>query len=124
MAVEQRLISYGFPASADLSASQFCAVTINSSGNIALAAAGKNMDGILQDKPNDLGQGGEVAMFGVSKALAGGTGYAAGDLLEVVVTTGAFQTLAGTTAVAKAVTAAAAGAVGTVIILRTNAAYA
>jgi len=123
MAVEQRLISYGFPASADLSASQFCAVTINSSGNIALAAAGKNMDGILQDKPNALGQGGEVAMFGVSKALAGGTGFSAGDLLEVT-TGGAFQTLAGTTAVAKAVTAAAAGAIGSVIILRTNAVYA
>ena len=94
-----------------------------SSGSIALAAAGKNMDGILQDKPDGLGQGGSVAMFGVSKSLAGGTGYAAGDLLEVT-TGGAFQTLAGTTAVAKAVTAAAAGAVGTVIILRTNAPYA
>jgi hypothetical protein len=122
MATEQRPINYGFPASANLSASQFCAVTV-SSGSIALAAAGKNMDGILQDKPDGLGQGGSVAMFGVSKSLAGGTGYAAGDLLEVT-TGGAFQTLAGTTAVAKAVTAAAAGAVGTVIILRTNAPYA
>jgi hypothetical protein len=126
MATEQRPINYGFPASADLSSNQFCAVTV-STGNIALAAAGKNMDGILQDKPNALGQGGAVAMFGVSKALAGGAGYAAGDLLEVVATTGAFQTLnvnGTTTAVAKAITTAAAGVIGTVIILKSNAAYA
>jgi hypothetical protein len=125
MAVEQRPINYGFPAGAVLSSNQFCAVTV-SSGNIALSAAGKNMDGILQDKPDGIGQGGSVAMFGVSKALAGGTGFSAGDLLEVVASTGAFQTLnvnGTTTAVAKAVTTAAAGVIGTVIILKSNAVY-
>ena len=122
MAVEQRVLGYGFPASADLSAYQFCAVIV-SSGQLALATSGKNMDGILQDTPNAAGQGGEVGMFGVSKALAGGTGFAAGDLLEIT-TGGTFQTLAGTVAVAKAVTAAAANCVGTVIILKTNVAYA
>lgn len=123
MATEQRLLNYGFSASADLSTKQYCAVVVGSTG-IATATAAKNMDGILQDKPSASGQAGEVAMFGVSKALAAGTGYAAGDLLEVV-TGGGFQTQTSTnTVVAKAVTAAAAGAIGSVIILKTNAVFA
>jgi hypothetical protein len=122
MATEQRLLNYGFSASADLSAKQFCGVIIGSTG-IATAAAGKNIDGILQDKPNAAGASGEVAMFGVSKALSAGTGFAAGDLLEIVAG-GGFQTQAAGTVVAKAVTAAAAGAIGTVILLKSNAVFA
>src|SRR5690242_4719033 len=115
MATEQRLLNYGFSSSADLSARQYCAVIVGSTG-IAVAAAAKNMDGILQDKPNAAGVAGEVAMFGVSKALSGGTGFSAGDLLEVT-TNGAFQTQTSTnTVVAKALTTAAAGAIGSVII--------
>jgi hypothetical protein len=123
MATEQRLLNYGFSASGDLSAKQYCGVVIGSTG-IATATAAKNIDGILQDKPNAAGVSGEVAMFGVSKALSAGTGFAAGDLLEIV-TGGGFQTQTSTnTVVAKAVTAAAAGAVGTVIILKSNAVFA
>lgn len=123
MAFEQRLLNYGFPASADLSARQFCAVKLDTSGKIAVAVAAKNADGILQDKPNAVDVAGEVAMFGVSKALAGGTGFAAGDLLEVT-TNGALQTQTSTnTVVAKALNAAAAGAIGAVIILKSNAVY-
>jgi hypothetical protein len=123
MATEQRLITYGFPASADLSASQFCAVNVDANGNLALATAGKNCDGVLQDKPNALGQAGEIALFGVSKVLSGGTGFSAGDLLEVAAN-GTFQTKNAGTVVAKAVTTAAAAAIGSAILLKSNAVYA
>ena len=117
MATEQRLLTYGFPANTDLSSYQFCPVNI-SSGKIALAGATLNMDGILQDKPNAADVPGEVAMFGVSKALSAGSGFAADDLLEVYTAGAGFQTKSAGVAVAKAVTAAAAGAIGTVIILK------
>lgn len=123
MAFEQRLLNYGFPASADLSARQFCAVKLDTNGQIALAASGKNMDGVLQDKPNAQSIPGEVAMFGVTKVAAGGTGFAAGDLLEVT-TNGTFQTQSAGTVVAKALTAAASGAIGSAKILPSNAVYA
>ena len=122
MAVEQRLLTYGLSTSADLSPYQFCAVTFGASG-LALATAGKNMDGVLQDKPNGSGQAGSVALFGISKVLSGGTGFAAGDNLEVA-TNGAFQTQSTGTIVAKAVIAAAAGAIGAAMILKSNAAFA
>ncbi|MBU0801429.1 MAG: DUF2190 family protein, partial [Alphaproteobacteria bacterium] len=43
---------YSLPAAADLSASQYCFVTINSSGKVALAgAAVSNVVGLLQNQP-------------------------------------------------------------------------
>lgn len=72
MASDQNLqyFSYTVPANADLSAGQFCFVTVNSSGRIALAAAAANADGILQDKPNAQGVNGIVANGGISKVVA------------------------------------------------------
>jgi hypothetical protein len=121
MAVEQRLLNYGFPVSGDLSSYQFCAVTIGASG-IALATAGKNCDGVLQDTPT-AGTAGTVAMFGVSKVVSGGTGFSAGDLLEVT-TNGNFQTKNAGTVVGKAVTTAAAGTMGAAILIKSNALFA
>ncbi len=86
MATEQRLITYGFPASADLSASQFCAVNVDANGNLALATAGKNCDGVLQDKPTALGQAGEIAIvrrlegaLGRDRLLGGGPARGGGQ---------------------------------------------
>ena len=61
MAYEQTLRTIGAPASADLSASQFCFMTVNASGQLALPSAGGDADGILQDKPNGVGVEGELA---------------------------------------------------------------
>jgi hypothetical protein len=83
MAYEQTLRSVGVPASADLSASQFCFVVVNSSGQLAAPPAGGDADGILQDKPNAQGIQGQLAILGVSKALVGTGGVTAGDLLAV-----------------------------------------
>ena len=81
MAYEQTLRTVGLPASADLSASQFCFVAVNADGNLALPSAGGDADGILQDKPNALGVFGEVGILGVSKLVVGEAGVTAGDLL-------------------------------------------
>ena len=83
MAYEQSLVYHiiGVPASADLSASQFCFVTVNANGQLALPAAGGDADGILQDKPNGSGVEGSVATGGVSKLVVGAAGVTAGDLL-------------------------------------------
>ena len=81
MAYEQTLRTIGAPASADLSASQFCFMTVNSSGQLALPSAGGEADGILQDKPNGVGVEGELAVLGISKLVVGTAGVTAGDLL-------------------------------------------
>jgi hypothetical protein len=81
MAYEQTLRTIGLPASADLSASQFCFVVVNASGQLALPAAGGDAEGILQDKPNGAGVAGEVGILGVSKLVVGAAGVTAGDLL-------------------------------------------
>lgn len=81
MAYEQTLRTIGAPASADLSASQFCFMTVNSSGQLALPSAGGDADGILQDKPNGVGVEGELAVLGISKLVVGTAGVTCGDLL-------------------------------------------
>lgn len=59
-------------AGADLSAAQFKAVKLNSSGNAVLAGAGEFAVGILQNNPAS-GQAATIATVGaISKAKAGG----------------------------------------------------
>ena len=77
MAYEQTLRTIGAPASADLSASQFCFVAVNASGQLALPSAGGDAEGILQDKPNGVGVYGEVGILGVSKLVVGTGGVTA-----------------------------------------------
>lgn len=67
MALKQGLQCLSIPASADLSASQFCFVALNSSGQLILpASTGNDCIGVLQDKPNAAGLAGEVAMLNAS----------------------------------------------------------
>lgn len=73
MATEQLVAdnTVTYPANADLSAHQFKAVDVNSSGNIVLAsAAGQRVIGVLQNKPNAAGQSAGVAVSGVTKMIA------------------------------------------------------
>ena len=60
------------PANADLSAKQYYGVKV-ASNKIALAGAGVQCLGVLQDKPNADGVAGVVAFGGVSKIALGGT---------------------------------------------------
>lgn len=57
-------------AAADLSAKQFFIVKADAGGEIALAAAGEQSYGVLQDKPG-LGKSGAVRVYGVTKVVAG-----------------------------------------------------
>lgn len=69
MSLQQEVRSLSFPANADLSASQFCFVTLNSSGNLVLPAAGGDCIGVLQDKPDAAGHYGQVGMLESSGKL-------------------------------------------------------
>ncbi|HZT29254.1 MAG TPA: capsid cement protein [Bryobacteraceae bacterium] len=80
MAYEQTLRTVGVPASADLSASQFCFMVVNSNGQLAVPSAQAVADGVLQDKPNGQGVQGELAILGVTK-LVTGAAVTAGDPL-------------------------------------------
>ncbi len=58
-------------ASADLSASQFCAVISDANGRAAVAGAGVHIIGVLQNKPASLGAESSVMVDGVTKMVAG-----------------------------------------------------
>ena len=111
MAYEQTLRTIGVPASADLSASQFCFVAVNANGQLALPAAGGDADGILQDKPNAAGAVGEVGILGVSKLVVGAGGVTAGDLLATDVNGKAVTAAAGNKILGRALTTGAAGTI-------------
>lgn len=75
MATEELLTAnlHSFPANADLSASQYCFVTLNSSGNVAVTGASGDAIGVLQNKPAAAGRAAAVAIGGRTKMLLGGT---------------------------------------------------
>lgn len=107
------------PASGDLSASQYCGVTLNASGQLVLPAAGAPIIGILYTKPAAAGRAGEVYPpgTGIRKGKIGAGGVTAGDDLKVDAS-GQFVTGASTNlVVGKAVATAAASTVGTVLLL-------
>ena len=117
MAFDNSLHEVNAVASADLSASQYCAVVDNSSGKAALAGAGLRADGILQDKPTAADQACLVGIRGLSKAKAGAA-FNAG----VVLTPDASGKLvtAGTGDVPFATSREAAGADGDIVTVLVN----
>lgn len=124
MATELIFQTFTGVAAADLSAKQFYAVSLDTSGTLNLATAAKNIDGILQNKPTT-GQAATVARDGFTKAaISASSNVAIGDLLEVD-TLGTLKKLASGTAVAKALEAVNVAAVTiiSVELLRNNAAF-
>ncbi|HZT29506.1 MAG TPA: capsid cement protein [Bryobacteraceae bacterium] len=111
MAYEQTLRTIAAPASADLSASQFCFVVVNSSGQLALPSAGGEADGILQDKPNAQGVQAELAVLGVSKVVVGTGGVTAGDLLATDANGKAVTAASGNKILGRALATGAAGVI-------------
>lgn len=83
MAFEQDVDTITVPASADLSASQYCFMYVDSNGQLAVSSAGGKMAGVLQDKPSAAAAPGALGYEGVTKVRAGGTctkgAYAASD---------------------------------------------
>lgn len=66
---------FSLPASGDLSASQYCAVTIDTNGRMILPTAGGSAVGILYTRPNAIDKAGEVhgPGSGVRRVKLGGT---------------------------------------------------
>lgn len=72
MAYEEALKTISYPASGDLSASQYCFVHVTGS-QLAVSGVAGNPIGVLQDKPAAAGRPGSVAVEGVTKVRAGGS---------------------------------------------------
>lgn len=108
MATEQILQQITIPANSDLSALQFYAMDVNSSGNAVIpTGAGARVIGVLQNKPNAAGLPAGIAIDGITKAVAGAA-IAAGALVTVAAD-GRFVTAATTNfIVGRAMTAAGA----------------
>ena len=93
MAVTDNVKSISLIAGADLSAQQFGLLVVNASGQVVLAGAGADVDGVLFNAPI-AGRVAEVAIDGVVKVKAGGVFAAGANLasnaagLAVVATTG------------------------------------
>lgn len=83
MSTEGIQSNWSAPAGSNLSSKQFYAVKEDSSGNLVVAVAGHNMDGILQDKPVQ-GQAGNYCRDGITKAaISASQTITRGDLLKV-----------------------------------------
>ncbi len=70
------------PAGSDLSASQYCGVNLNSSGQLALPSAGGAIIGVLQNDPDASGKAGTYQHSDITKMKLGGT-VTAGDFVKV-----------------------------------------
>lgn len=73
MATEERLITMSVQASADLSASQYCFMKIDTNGQLAVAGVDAAIAGVLQDAPAAISRAGNLAIGGRSKVVFGGT---------------------------------------------------
>lgn len=82
MATEINLQTISVEAGSDLSAKQYLAVKVNTSGQLAVAVGDDYAIGILQDDPAAAGRPGIVGIAGVVKGTAGGT-VTKGDRLVV-----------------------------------------
>lgn len=86
MAVEEALACISVPASADLSASQYCFVRIDSNGRAALPLFSGDGVGILQNKPSALGAAATIATRGRSKFAGGGNVSLGNEVTSVALT--------------------------------------
>lgn len=93
MAFKENVKTVSLMAGADLSAQQYALVVINASGQVVLAGAAADVDGVLFNAPA-AGRVAEVAIDGIVKVKAGGTFAAGANLttdasgLAVVAATG------------------------------------
>lgn len=84
MAVEKGLTPLSWPASADLSTSQYRCVNFTAGDQIQRAGASAFVLGVLQNDPSNAGEAATVASWGVTKVHAsttGTTGITSGDAL-------------------------------------------
>lgn len=116
MAIDGILLKWSGVASSDFSSSQYCAAVLDATGQWALAGAGVNADGIMQDAPV-IGRVGGVAVYGVSKAVAGAA-VAAGAEVMANASGQLIAATAGNFGIGKAVTAASGVGILFSVLLR------
>lgn len=105
------------PASTDLSASQYCFVTRDSNGKLAVAAdGGADAIGVLQNAPDAADKAGGFSVSGVTKVKAGGS-FSAGDRVSCDNAGKAVAVGTGETALGEAVEAGADGRIVSVQLL-------
>lgn len=104
-------------AGADLSTKQFYAVKLSAANTVILAGAGDLIYGILQNKPTS-GQAADVSIFGVTKAILGGT-VTGGNKLKVDSAGKLVANSTGDTTVAMAIIDGVSGDIATVKVLPT-----
>ncbi len=117
-ATEQALQTVSLVANADIRASQFCFVSLNSNGYV-VAGGTTNvtpMVGVLQNKPTAQGEIATVAISGLSRIYAGSGGVTAGTLVTADASGYAIAAVAGNVANGYAVTTAAAGYIADIIV--------
>lgn len=74
MATDNNMTTITLEAGSDLSAKQYHFVLVANDGQIdAVASAGGDADGVLQNDPSAAGQAACVAISGVTKVYAGGS---------------------------------------------------
>lgn len=97
-----------FEAGQDLSAKQYCFVTMASDMQIDPTGAGLAADGVLQNAPAAAGRAAAVAVVGRVKVLAGGTIAAGGNIASSATGTAVAATT-GNIVLGKALEAAVSG---------------
>jgi len=115
--------SFTLIAGEDLSGSQFCGVNVDGDGHAILPTQGARAVGVIQNKP-DNGEAATVVVTGVTKVLVGITGFVAGDNVTVDDDGSIIQATSGDRCIGVALQTAAAGTLGTVLLLNGGAAVA
>lgn len=115
MATEEAVKAISVPASADLSASQYHFVDVDSNGQLVVAASPSTVLGVLQDKPAAAGRAGSVAINGRTKIVFGGT-VAAGSAVTCNASGEAVAVTTGQPSLGMCIEGAGDGEIGSVVL--------
>ncbi len=112
---EESLRCVTLEAGQDLSASQFCFVSVAGDGQVDPTGAGALTDGVLQNDPNATGTAATVAIGGISRVVCGGV-VNRGALIASDASGRAVAATTGAEIAGRALTAGTAGALIPVLL--------
>jgi hypothetical protein len=95
MATQDNMITVSLEAGQDLSAKQFCFVSVAADGQIDPTGAGLIAQGVLQDAPAAAGRAAEVAIAGKVKVVCGAAVTRGGPVASTSTGTATNATTAG-----------------------------
>lgn len=120
MAYEIPGFSWTLVAGEDLSLSQFCGVDVDAEGKAELPTGGGRCVGFVQNKPK-LNHSATIVTSGITKVQVGVTGIEAGNTVTVDDDGTVVQAVSGDRGIGVALKTNAAGELGTVLLLLSNA---